>query len=91
MKRETKERIPHEGKDAVPVRPVHAARAPSDRLPRPGAGPTATQTPPVEHEPITMMSGGKDSSGFIAYVKSVYPEISIQLVPHRDANPPVHV
>ena len=38
-----------------------------------------------------MMSGGKDSSGFIAYVKSVYPEISIQLVPHRDANPPVHV
>ena len=59
--------------------------------PRPDAGPTATQTPPAEHEPIALMSGGKDSSGFIAYVKSVYPEISIQLVPHRDANPPVHV
>ena len=38
-----------------------------------------------------MMSGGKDSSGFIAYVKSVYPEISIQLVPYRDANTPPYM
>ena len=59
--------------------------------PRPSAGPTATQTPPAEHEPLAMMSGGKDSSGFIAYVKSVYPEISIQHVPYRGANSSVHV
>ena len=57
----------------------------------PSAGPTATQTPPAEHEPLAMMSGGKDSSGFIAYVKSVYPEISIQHVPYRGANSSVHV
>lgn len=53
---------------------------------RPGAGPTATQTPPAEHEPITIMSGGKDYSDFIAYVKSVYPEINIRIVPYRGAN-----
>lgn len=48
--------------------------------------PAATQTPLAEHEPITMMSGGKDYSDFIAYVKSVYPEINIRIVPYRGAN-----
>ena len=32
------------------------------------------------------MSANKDDSGFIEYVKSVYPEIDIQIVPYRGAN-----
>ena len=39
-----------------------------------------------EHEPITIMSANKDYSGFIEYVKSVYPEINIEVVPYRGAN-----
>lgn len=46
----------------------------------------ATQAPSAAHEPITMMSGGKDYSDFIAYVKSIYPEINIEIVPYRGAN-----
>lgn len=38
------------------------------------------------HEPITIMSGGKEYSGFIEYVKSVYPEINIEIIPYRGAN-----
>lgn len=38
------------------------------------------------HAPITIMSANKDDSGFIEYVKSVYPEIDIQIVPYRGAN-----
>lgn len=38
------------------------------------------------HEPITIMSANKDYTGFIEYVQSVYPEISIQIVPYRGAN-----
>ena len=40
----------------------------------------------AEHEPITIMSANKDYSGFIEYVKSVYPEINIEIVPYRGAN-----
>lgn len=32
------------------------------------------------------MSANKDYSGFIEYVKSVYPEINIEIVPYRGAN-----
>ena len=39
-----------------------------------------------EHEPITIMSANKDYSGFIEYVKSVYPEINIEVAPYRGAN-----
>lgn len=39
-----------------------------------------------EHEPITIMSANKDYSGFIEYVKSVYPEINIEIIPYRGAN-----
>lgn len=39
-----------------------------------------------EHEPITIMSANKDYSGFIEYVKSVYPEINIEIAPYRGAN-----
>ena len=38
------------------------------------------------HAPITIMSANKDYSGFIEYVKSVYPEINIEIVPYRGAN-----
>lgn len=38
------------------------------------------------HAPITIMSANKDDSGFFEYVKSVYPEIDIQIVPYRGAN-----
>lgn len=38
------------------------------------------------HAPITIMSVNKDDSGFIEYVKSVYPEIDIQIVPYRGVN-----
>ena len=53
---------------------------------RQDAVPAATQAPSAAHEPITMMSGGKDYSDFIAYVKSIYPEINIEIVPYRGAN-----
>ena len=53
---------------------------------RQDAAPAATQAPSAAHEPITMMSGGKDYSDFIAYVKSIYPEINIEIVPYRGAN-----
>ncbi len=39
-----------------------------------------------EHAPITIMSANKDYSGFIEYVKSVYPEINIEIIPYRGAN-----
>ena len=40
----------------------------------------------AEHEPITIMSANKDYSGFIEYVKSVYPEINMEVVPYRGGN-----
>ena len=54
-------------------------------------GKTATETEATvsvkgEHEPITIMSANKDYSGFIEYVKSVYPEINIDVVPYRGGN-----
>ncbi|MGN1405973.1 MAG: ABC transporter substrate-binding protein [Erysipelotrichaceae bacterium] len=39
-----------------------------------------------EHEPVTIMSAGRDYTGFIEYVKSVYPEINIEIIPYRGAN-----
>lgn len=45
-----------------------------------------TESTNVEHEPITIMSANKDYSGFIEYVKSVYPEINIEVVAYRGAN-----
>ena len=55
------------------------------------AGPGAGTEPPAQsaaaaHEPITLMSGGKEYSGFVEYVKSVYPEINIEIIPYRGAN-----
>lgn len=50
---------------------------------------TDTQTAKIaggEHAPITIMSANKDYSGFIDYVKSVYPEINIEIIPYRGAN-----
>ena len=40
----------------------------------------------TEHEPITIMSANKDYTGFIEYVKSVYPEINIEIIPYRGGN-----
>ena len=48
--------------------------------------PAPAQKSAAEHEPITIMSGGKEYSGFIEYVKSVYPEINIEIIPYRGAN-----
>ncbi|MGN1090038.1 MAG: ABC transporter substrate-binding protein, partial [Huintestinicola sp.] len=45
-----------------------------------------TQSTSGEHEPITIMSANKDYSGFIEYVKSVYPEINIEIIPYRGGN-----
>ena len=45
-----------------------------------------TESTNGEHEPITIMSANKDYTGFIEYVKSVYPEINIEVVPYRGAN-----
>lgn len=40
----------------------------------------------AEHEPITIMSGGREYSGFIEYVESIYPEINIEVIPYRGGN-----
>lgn len=45
-----------------------------------------TESTKTKHEPITIMSANKDYSGFIEYVKSVYPEINIEILPYRGAN-----
>lgn len=47
---------------------------------------SGTDSVKEEHEPITIMSANKDYSGFIEYVKSVYPEINIEIAPYRGAN-----
>lgn len=54
-----------------------------------GTGDTRTEVTEIaegEHEPITLMSANKDYTGFIEYVKSVYPEINIEIIPYRGAN-----
>ncbi|MGN0996180.1 MAG: ABC transporter substrate-binding protein, partial [Candidatus Ventricola sp.] len=53
-----------------------------------GAAPSAApaQASGGAHAPITIMSGGKEYSGFIEYVRSIYPEINIEVIPYRGAN-----